>query len=387
MKKVYLIRTVKIISLLLAVILVVTAANYLLFFNKRDVLRLDGLRLEEENSLDVLLIGASEVYTAFSSPYAYELEGFTSYPYAVASCPVTLWKTMLEDALTRQTPQLIVVEISGVTYYSHSNLHNNTAMHYVLDGMPLTLNKIRTVNRLCGEDTDGRSTFFLPIIKYHSVWQNAEDLETNYLDKTLQHRRGYALLRGVSSTPAAPPPPDGVRDLSGDRSENELAEEAEQYLTEFLQYCRDKGLNVLFTSFPHQAGVSDDNAVYDNYKRKNRAESIIRDYGFPFLNLERTADQLGIDPEHDYYNVNHLNLYGQKKVTEFFSKYLVEEFGVTPRLQNQAVEEGWKASAEYYKLYCDYVEKELKKGYPDPNPIAETAKTISILDEIKAKNT
>ena len=385
MKKVYWIRTVKIISLLLAVVLLISAGNYLLFYNKRDVLRLDGFRLEEKDSLDVVLIGASEVYTAFSSALAYEREGFTSYPYSVASCPVTLWKTMLEEILSRQTPQLIVVEISGVTYYSHENLHDNTAMHYVLDGMPLTRNKIRTVNRLCGEDTDGRSTFFLPIIKYHSVWMDAAELERNYRDKTLQHRRGYALLRGVSTSPAAPPPRDGVRDVSGDYSENELSEEAEQYLLEFLQFCRDRELNVLFTDFPHQIGISDDNMVYDNYRRKNRAERIILEHGFPFLNLERTADKIGIDPENDYYNENHLNLRGQEKLTEYFSRCLVEQFGVTPRPQSRSVQEEWETSAEYYRLYCEHVEGELKKRLSDPGSIAETARLVSVLDAMKAE--
>ena len=386
MTRTYCIRAVKIVSLLLAVAVIISAAYEVLFFNKRDVLRVDGFRQEEKNSLDVVLLGASEVYTAFSPPYAYELEGFTSFPYSVASCPVTLWRTMLEDTLSRQTPQLVVVEISGVTYFAPDSLHNNTAMHYVLDGMPLSANKIRTLRELCSSDTDGAAYFLFPVLKYHSVWQDPRELKTNYLDRSLQRNRGYTLLRGISTTPAAPLPVEGVRDVSGDYTESALSEEAERYLLEFLQYCREKNLNVLFASFPHQIGLVDDSLVYENFTRKNRAERIIRENGFPFLNLERTAADIGIDPEKDYYNVNHLNLRGQLKVTEYLSKYLVEECGVTPRPQSEAVAAGWAASTEYYRLYCAYVQDRLDNGLhvPDPDPIAENAALVDSLNSMKS---
>ena len=104
MKKRWL-RAIKILSILLPVLLVVTAAqSYLFHFRERDVLRVDGFRLEEKNSLDVVFIGASEIYTGFSSVYAYDRYGFTSYPYTTAGCPVLLWRTMAEETLSRQRP-------------------------------------------------------------------------------------------------------------------------------------------------------------------------------------------------------------------------------------------------------------------------------------------
>ena len=39
---------------------------------------------EPTGSIDVLLLGSSATYSGFASAYAYELYGFTSYPYALA---------------------------------------------------------------------------------------------------------------------------------------------------------------------------------------------------------------------------------------------------------------------------------------------------------------
>ena len=381
MKKRWL-RAIKILSILLPVLLVVTAAqSYLFHFRERDVLRVDGFRLEEKNSLDVVFIGASDIYTGFSSAYAYDRYGFTSYPYTTAGCPVLLWKTMLEETLSRQTPQLIVVEVNGVVYSKPEDLHNNAPMHYVLDNMPLSWNKIRTVFECCNEGTDPVLSFFFPIIKYHSMWQDADELEANYLDIRAQHKRGYTLLRGVSSTPKIAPELAEFRDVTEDFTESEMAEEAEQALIEFLEYCREKELNVLFTRFPHQIGFGDKDPVYWNYQITNRAERIIQEYGFPFLNLERVTDEIGLDMTKDFYNENHLNIDGQRKVTEYLSQCLISEFGVAPRPQSAENQAGWEVSTEYYRLYCDFIKQQM--GKPDPRATGETAELIETLDAMK----
>ena len=110
MKKTYRIRTVKILALVLAVLLSVLALQEgPLHYWDSNVQRVTGFRLEKEDSLDVVLLGASEVFHAWSAPHAYEHYGFTSYPFALSGCSDVLWYTMLEETLSRQSPQLVVV--------------------------------------------------------------------------------------------------------------------------------------------------------------------------------------------------------------------------------------------------------------------------------------
>ena len=65
---------------------------------------------EPADSIDVLLLGSSATYSGFASAYAYELYGFTSYPYALAGGTCTMWKPALQDALRTQDPELVVVD-------------------------------------------------------------------------------------------------------------------------------------------------------------------------------------------------------------------------------------------------------------------------------------
>ena len=71
-------------------------------------------------------------------------------------------------------------------------------------------------------------------------------------------------------------------------------------------------------------------------------------------------EDMGIDPDNDFYNDGHLNYKGQQKFTHYFSKYLVENYGLTPTKLSDADRERWEESVEYTKLYYEYAD-ELKK--------------------------
>ena len=85
-KKLYITRTVKLVCLFLALTLTFgILQSYVLCRIDANSIRLEGYYQEEKDSLDVVLLGASEVYTGFSSGLAYDKYGFTSYPFASES--------------------------------------------------------------------------------------------------------------------------------------------------------------------------------------------------------------------------------------------------------------------------------------------------------------
>ena len=64
---------------------------------------------------------------------------------------------------------------------------------------------------------------------------------------------------------------------------------------------------------------------------------------------------------------------------------LVDNYGVTPGEHSKDLSAGWDESAEYYQLYCQYVEERMNSG--SSSAIAETAGLVSRLNEIKAQKT
>ena len=72
--------------------------------------------LEPKNSLDVMILGASETFTDYCAPLAWQHAGFTSYPLAVSAAQGTLYASMLRESAKRQSPTVYVVEVNGFLY-------------------------------------------------------------------------------------------------------------------------------------------------------------------------------------------------------------------------------------------------------------------------------
>ena len=145
-KKLYVKRTVSLLSLFLAVLFSVgILQEYFLANFDHNTIRMEGFYLEEENSLDVVFLGASDVYQGFSSGLAYDEFGFTSYPLTVGANSIALYKSQLKEVLAHQSPQLIIVEINGALYGDSEYYQKTSTLHYYLDPVPFSQNKLDTI--------------------------------------------------------------------------------------------------------------------------------------------------------------------------------------------------------------------------------------------------
>lgn len=145
-RKIYIKRTAAILSLIVAFGLIMGFCQEYLFANfDENRQRIKGFYLEDKNSLDVVLIGASEVYSDYSAGLAYDEFGFTSYPLATSGNTVAMFKSQLNEVLANQNPKLIAVEINGAIYSDESLTENEANIRKYLDNTPLSINKVNTV--------------------------------------------------------------------------------------------------------------------------------------------------------------------------------------------------------------------------------------------------
>ncbi|MBQ6499031.1 MAG: hypothetical protein IJI48_03940, partial [Ruminococcus sp.] len=116
-KKLYISRAVKLISFALVVLMLTYLLQaFVLKRNDNNTLRMDGFFAEDKDSLDVVVIGASDVYAGFASPLAYDKYGITSYPFATMSAPPQAVLYQIREVIKNQHPQLILVEVNAFTY-------------------------------------------------------------------------------------------------------------------------------------------------------------------------------------------------------------------------------------------------------------------------------
>ena len=143
----------------------------------------------------------------------------------------------------------------------------------------------------------------------------------------------------------------------------------------FLSFCRDKKLNVLLLRMPHIVYKN----THNRARRCNRAAEIGKEYGYELVNLERGMTQADIDINSDFYNFDHLNVYGARKVTDHLGRLLTEKYGVRGRELTSEQKQHWDTTANYCQRlfrYCDFLIKN-NEGIQ----VEENINTISKLEE------
>ena len=352
MKK-YITRTIKITSLVLAVFCATwLLQKFILCHPDHNKLRINGFYLEEPNTLDVVFMGASEMYTSFAPGLAYDKFGFTSYSYATASVTAGAITTQFKEIMRTQDPQLIVVEINPFLYPDDKNENNEGSIRKYIDNVPYNENKREYIKSLATED---EIEYHIPFIKYHNSWTEYPGGIKFAGAMVLQNLRGYTLLKGYKTNTGICPLDDDYlnQKLINDDTTLDLYPLYEEKLRETLSYCSENNIkNVLFIRAPHLLETESD---YEAFCRTNAAEKIIKEYGFDFINFERDRETMSYNA-HMYYNRQHLNVYGSKSFTEYFGEILSNKYGVSKAQLTDRQKSQWNEAAEYYyKFYkcCD----------------------------------
>ena len=403
-KKLYITRAIRIIALGLCVLAcTLLLQRFVLVHYDGNRMRLDGYYLEEKDSLDVVFIGASDCYASFAPGLAYEKFGITSFSYATASATAGAAKTMVKEVMRTQNPQKIVIEINAFLYgfdnenkvssvrnYIDNVPFNENKLEYLQSGaVPVDPSKVEQFNQPVKESTtdEAQSTdnteptapeveqptvpvtddlveYYLPIVKYHGTWNDYPEPSGKYLTQMVtQHTDGATKLKGYRTQTAkfTPDPeyPCINHTLAKNNKKLALIPEYDAMLREFLQFLKDEKIdNVLFIRTPHMV----DKSTYGRFKRANEAGGIIKSYGFDYINFERDPETLAYTGD-DYYNMDHLNIYGANKFTNYFGTMLTEKYGVKPTEKSDKQKANWDTAVEYYHRLYDYCDHYINNEY------------------------
>ena len=354
-KNIVLMRLCKLLCLLLCLVLLSGVAVDCFRYYDYNVMRLEGFYSEPKNSLDVVFLGASDVFTDFSSGLAYDQFGFTSYPFAQDANPGIIYQSQLLEVIKRQNPQKIVVEINGFLYDSRVGEAISGPVRRYLNCLPQNWNRLETAWKVAPE---GEEFYYLfPWAKDHSNWKSFPE-QFPLAMQMYRIRFGGSRLKGNVSTMNRYQGPDS-RDVSSDMTTMPLDENSEQDLRDFLLFCRENHPeNILFVRFPHVISTDE---TYERFCRGNEAGRIIEEYGFEYLNLEKEFYQIGLEPE-DFYNEDHMNIYGQQKFTDYFGRILTEKYHVTKSEPKGKLLRDWEEAVFYSRRFYAYADAQISQG-------------------------
>lgn len=354
-KKLYTTRIVKLLAFFLVLLCTLSfLQTYALRRLDHNSIRLNGFYHEEQDSLDVVLLGASEVYTSFAAGRAYDKFGFTSYPFATESITTDGMMTALKEIVRIQHPKLILIEPNAYLYGNTNNESNEGHIRKLIDNVPLNQNKIEFVEH--NASPDEKIEYYLPLIKYHGMWSEYPKPMRRVVSTIQQDIRGFSYLKGIRTTTKIFKPDQKILNemASKETGTKKLTPELQQKLVALLDYCKQENLNVVFFRTPHLVYSQ----TYTRVKRSNEAAKLINSYGYDYINLERDWKKIGLNLSRDFYNYDHMNIYGTEKLTDYLGKIVQNQYGVGKTDLSAQQKEKWDLAAKSYGQlyhYCDYL--------------------------------
>ena len=71
---------------------------------------------------------------------------------------------------------------------------------------------------------------------------------------------------------------------------------------------------------------------------------------------------MGLVKDEDFYNHDHANIRGQKKITEYLGRYIQDDLGIGPSHLDPDVKAEWAQSVKYYDALAAMAEECIENG-------------------------
>lgn len=280
---------------------------------------------------DVIFIGDCEVYENFSPITLWEEFGIPSY--IAGTAQQLIWQSyyLLADILEREKPKVVVFNALALKFNTPQREEYNRMS---IDGMPMSLNKLRSAQASLTRDENLLSYVF-PILRYHDRWQElrGEDFQYLFTRRRIAHQ-GYLMrvdVKPVGDLPNIPP-----------LGNYAFGEKAMSYLDKMRDLCREKGAELILikapTLYPHWYPEWHQQTV--EYAEAN---------GLTYINFLDRIQQIGLDFSRDTYDSGlHLNLDGAEKLSRFFGPILREAADLPDLRSDAALAARWREHKAYY---------------------------------------
>lgn len=327
-----------------------------------------GFQTAEEDSVDVLFLGASHMGCGVSPLQFYKDMGICSYNLSTDGQPVDASFYLLEDFFRRQSPKVVIFDVSVL--FTGDTSETSLRWMHILDNYPLGPEKFRMAKAYAEHPySDGAFAALFPIVKYHDRWN---DLLPEDFSSLLTKVPGSWLLGGRMETAVvansyattrlinevADAQQDNTRQITVTNGETvtdyideplfvpEISQANRDWLQRMKELCEAHGTQLVLTKIP----VMQFTQIYASAwtrQKSNMLRDLATELEIPFFDLMYDYNT-GLNWLTDTCDAGfHLNIRGQVKATRALEAYLTENFSIAPRPSAEYD----RAAAAYDKAY------------------------------------
>lgn len=299
--------------------------------------KVKGFYGEEENTLDVVFIGSSQMYADMAPAVLFHEYGITSYDFCANEQPMWVSYYYIKEALKHQEPKVIVLDV--FTVYGE-DYEEEGVTHINLDDLPMSLNKIRAIRDSVPEGM--RYSYYFPLAKYHNTWTDFYEgkAELAFYDERDPYK-GYSPF-----VFAADYEEDAKAEVAAQTALEPIPKRAETWLRKIIALCEEENVPLVLIKTP--------NGNAERQKLYNSVEILAKETGTPFLNMNVLLDGQA-----------HINVLQAEKVSMMMGEYLISHYEFEDKRENPHYAQ-WAADAELFyrqKAKCQLVSAENFEEY------------------------
>lgn len=328
----------QVMAFLLIIFALLWSSTYIVRTNGEVKDRFAGFYAEPKNTIDVVMIGASPVGASFNPGLLWHETGITSYPLSSNSQPTRAIKYLIEEACSRQNPELVIIEARMFTEDAREQAEDTAHIREVTDNMRQSANRIKAINALV-EEKNERYTYYFDIIKFHSNWKMFASVnELKKYNYSLENEdKGFVASSEYMTLSSYP------TDLDKEFV-TAIPEEQEEILRDLLKYIKEKNIPALFIVTPQYARQ-------EYMGQMNYIEKLVKEEGCGYYDMYKNPEEYDFDVHRDLRDGSHTNTLGANKCTLALCRYLQENYDIdTDRTAEK--ESDWEKA--YNKYLVDY---------------------------------
>lgn len=264
------------------------------------------LQEESNDSIDVLLVGDSLSYSAFSTYDMWEKGGIASFVAGQPGQKISETYNMVDTAFQKQKPKVVVLE-TNVLFRTDGGT----------SGMKDKFSQI--------------AMNVFPVFRFHDMWKQllfgAKQERDNF--------KGFGLRTTVN-------PYRGGDYMSSKKLGSKIPNYTKETLQKIQKMCEENGAELVLISTPSPQNY--------NNKRHEEILKLAEENNLKYEDMNLMTEQLGIDWNSDSLDKgDHLNLLGAEKVTRFLLEYLLAHYALSDHRGEEAYEE-WRNQALAFQM-------------------------------------
>jgi len=263
----------------------------------------------DKDSIDVLFLGSSQITCGIDTPRLSSYYGIPAYNFCASGSSFEIEEYYLKKALETQSPKLVMADVGNI-FISDEELTSDLQMSYFYSPMPLDKYKIESLYEVSGGDIGTVFSYSFPLFLYSSRWKELTIDDIIFYLKYKYYNVGGFLRRDYKM------PVTLAYYSVDDGEEKEITDRKKRAIDSISTLCEDNGIQLIFIKVVSPTWTRTESRILTEYMAEHSLECI---------DMNEYIEEIGIDPEQDFRDMLHLNIYGAEKTTDFLAEIIQEK--------------------------------------------------------------